>query len=85
MANPDSGRKPDEKERKGRLGETNYDLLRVLLAFGTAVFAFSIIVLAVDGQYPFAVADIVPTVLLGYLLYRSGRNRRRPNDQGFPI
>jgi hypothetical protein len=85
MENPGSERKPDDKEGRARPSGTIYDLLRVLLAGGTAVFGLSVIVLAIGGQYSFAVADTIPTLLFAYLLYHFGRTKRRPIGQEFNL
>jgi hypothetical protein len=85
MAIPDSGRKPDDKERRASPSGTTYDLLLVLFTGGTVVFAFGAIASAIEGQYPFTVVYAVLAVLLAYLFYHVGRNRLRPFGQDFNL
>ena len=80
MANPDSERKSDDKEGRRSLSGTTHDLLGVLLAGGTAVFALGIIASTIFGQYPFTIVYGVLVVLFAYLFYRFGR--RRPSTVG---
>ena len=85
MANPDSERKLSENEQRPKLnGPTNLDLVLVLLAGGTVVFAIGAIGSAIVGQYPFTTVYAVLDVLFAYLLYHF-RNRRRPVGQDFNL
>jgi uncharacterized membrane protein YfcA len=82
-ADNDSERKPSGKEREERLSGTTYDLVLVLLALGTAGFAFGAIASAIERQYPFTVVYAVLAVVLAYLYYYLRRNGRRSIGQDF--
>jgi hypothetical protein len=83
MANPDSGRKPSGSEQKAGLSGTTYDLVLVILALGTAGFAFGSLVSAIEEQYPFTAVYAVLATLFALLYYHLRRNRRRPLGQDF--
>jgi len=85
MVNPDSERKPDDKERRGSPSGTTYDLLRVLLAGGTAVFALGVIASTVFGQYPFTFVYGILVILFAYLFYRFGRKGPSRAGQDFNL
>jgi len=84
MANADSERKPDVKERRARLSGTIYDLVLYLLALGTAGFALGVIVSAIEGHsYLLMVVFAILAFLSTYLYYYLRRNRRRPIGQDY--
>ncbi len=88
MANPDSGRKPNDEERSPRISGTTYDASRVLLSFGTVLFAVVAVATAIGNQYFSIVYPILfaaLAVLSGYLVYYTGRKRRRPAGQDFNL
>lgn len=86
MANPDSERKPDDKERGARVSGTTYDWARVMLSFGTALFAVAAIATAFENQYFAVVYPLILgtlAVLFGCLVFYLGRKKRRPVGQDF--
>ncbi len=88
MADPDSERKPDATERGAKIGGMTYDSARVILTFGTVLFAVVAIATAIGNQYFSIVYPILfaaLAVLSGYLVYHTGRKRRRPAGQDFNL
>jgi hypothetical protein len=86
MASSDSERKPDDKERGAKIGGTTSDWARVILTYGTVMFAVAAVATAIGNQYfsiiyPLLFAALA--ALSGYLVYHIGRKRRRPAGQDF--
>jgi uncharacterized membrane protein YadS len=65
---------------------TTYDWARVMLSYGTALFAVFAIATAVENQYfsiIYPLSSAVLAVLFGCLVYYLGRKKRRPVGQEF--
>ncbi len=78
MANSDSEREPNSENRRGpTIGETTRDFLYLLLSAGTALLALGSVLAAFERLYSVAATNAIVAVLLAYLYYRFGRNRRK--------
>lgn len=77
MANSDSERESRDNRRGPTIGETTRDFVYLLLSVGAALLAFGSVLAAFQGLYSITVTNAVVAVILGYLSYRFGRNRRK--------
>ena len=77
MVDQDSEREPGGSTRGPTVGETTRDFLYLLLSVGSALLGLGSVLSALEGLYSVAVTDGVVAVLLAYLYYRFGRNRRK--------